>query len=171
MELPVPLLWCVTFCWFPYFAYNIHVLTLRYPFFPYNSMVFGLSFGFLYLVWILDFSFWNTKLLIIREDSLFLLKITKKYFLFTSILNNWYFFQGLVVSNHKVQNKQLHLSSKLQESPDLSNFSLSVKESECISNTDEESCPVCHEKLCNPKMVFPCGHVLCCKCKCYIFLI
>ncbi|XP_073020785.1 uncharacterized protein [Primulina eburnea] len=29
---------------------------------------------------------------------------------------------------------------------------------------DEESCPVCQEKLGNQKMVFQCGHVTCCKC-------
>lgn len=29
---------------------------------------------------------------------------------------------------------------------------------------DEESCPVCQEKLGNQKMVFQCGHMTCCKC-------
>jgi len=36
-----------------------------------------------------------------------------------------------------------------------------------IAKTDDETCPVCQEKLGNQKMVFPCGHVTCCKCKYY----
>lgn len=74
------------------------------------------------------------------------------------------YLKGLAVSNQKVQNIQLHSSSKLQDAADLSNSSLAITDSDCISDTEEESCPVCHEKLCNPKMVFPCGHVLCCRC-------
>lgn len=30
---------------------------------------------------------------------------------------------------------------------------------------EEDTCPVCQEKLNNQKMVFQCGHVICCKCK------
>lgn len=30
---------------------------------------------------------------------------------------------------------------------------------------DEETCPVCHDKLGSQLMVLPCGHLLCCKCK------
>lgn len=30
---------------------------------------------------------------------------------------------------------------------------------------DHEPCPICHEKIMNQKMVFECGHVICCKCE------
>nr|XP_018623959.2 uncharacterized protein LOC104089093 [Nicotiana tomentosiformis] len=33
------------------------------------------------------------------------------------------------------------------------------------ARTEERTCPVCQEKLNNQKMVFQCGHVICCKCK------
>ncbi|KAG0481686.1 hypothetical protein HPP92_012544 [Vanilla planifolia] len=29
---------------------------------------------------------------------------------------------------------------------------------------DDDPCPICHEKLDNQKMVFECGHLICCKC-------
>nr|XP_016433198.1 PREDICTED: E3 ubiquitin-protein ligase SHPRH-like [Nicotiana tabacum] len=32
------------------------------------------------------------------------------------------------------------------------------------ARTEERTCPVCQEKLNNQKMVFQCGHVICCKC-------
>ncbi|XP_031496910.1 uncharacterized protein LOC116262040 isoform X1 [Nymphaea colorata] len=35
---------------------------------------------------------------------------------------------------------------------------------ECTDKGEDESCPVCHEKLSNQKMVFQCGHVTCCQC-------
>lgn len=38
------------------------------------------------------------------------------------------------------------------------------KISEYLPKDDEEACPICQEKLNNQKMVFPCGHVTCCKC-------
>ncbi|KAJ6952172.1 E3 ubiquitin-protein ligase SHPRH [Populus alba x Populus x berolinensis] len=38
------------------------------------------------------------------------------------------------------------------------------KISEYLPKEDEEACPICQEKLNNQKMVFPCGHVTCCKC-------
>ena len=34
--------------------------------------------------------------------------------------------------------------------------------------SSEEECPICHELLGSRFMVLPCGHVLCCKCKCLI---
>lgn len=39
------------------------------------------------------------------------------------------------------------------------------QKSGCAPKADEETCPVCQEKLSNQKMVFQCGHVTCCKCK------
>ncbi|XP_042375333.1 E3 ubiquitin-protein ligase SHPRH-like [Zingiber officinale] len=33
-----------------------------------------------------------------------------------------------------------------------------------VTQTDHEPCPICHEKIMNQKMVFECGHVICCKC-------
>lgn len=68
------------------------------------------------------------------------------------------YLKGLVVSNHKVQDKHAPLSAAAQDSSELSVSSLS------FTSTDEESCPVCHEKLGNQKMIFPCGHFLCCQC-------
>lgn len=40
-----------------------------------------------------------------------------------------------------------------------------------VSKTDEETCPVCQEKLGNQRMVFQCGHVTCCKCKYYYIIL
>jgi E3 ubiquitin-protein ligase SHPRH len=45
------------------------------------------------------------------------------------------------------------------------------KISEYLPKDDEEACPICQEKLNNQKMVFPCGHVTCCKCEFYLFSI
>ncbi|XP_074582865.1 uncharacterized protein LOC141839101 isoform X2 [Curcuma longa] len=33
-----------------------------------------------------------------------------------------------------------------------------------VTQTYHEPCPICHEKIMNQKMVFECGHVICCKC-------
>ncbi|PRQ59652.1 putative DNA helicase chromatin regulator PHD family [Rosa chinensis] len=35
---------------------------------------------------------------------------------------------------------------------------------ECVPTGDKETCPVCQEQLTIQKMVFPCGHLTCCKC-------
>ncbi|TQD98614.1 hypothetical protein C1H46_015862 [Malus baccata] len=35
----------------------------------------------------------------------------------------------------------------------------------CIPTGDKETCPVCQDPLTIRKMVFPCGHLACCKCK------
>jgi E3 ubiquitin-protein ligase SHPRH len=45
------------------------------------------------------------------------------------------------------------------------------KISEYLPKDDEEAYPICQEKLNNQKMVFPCGHVTCCKCEFYLFFI
>lgn len=74
------------------------------------------------------------------------------------------YLKGLAVSNQKVQNKQLQAPSKSQEANNSSNTSLTVEQSESSVNDVEEPCPVCHENILDTKMVFPCGHVLCCKC-------
>ncbi|XP_054788420.1 uncharacterized protein LOC129294236 isoform X2 [Prosopis cineraria] len=53
-------------------------------------------------------------------------------------------------------------SSFTQVATAMSNFT----EEKCMpaSKADEDSCPVCQEKLGSQKMVFQCGHVTCCKC-------
>lgn len=72
-------------------------------------------------------------------------------------------FQGLVQSKQKLPPESPDSSSFTQETTPMTN---STEEKVAIvSKTDEETCPVCQEKLGNQRMVFQCGHVSCCKCK------
>ncbi|XP_038884910.1 E3 ubiquitin-protein ligase SHPRH isoform X6 [Benincasa hispida] len=72
------------------------------------------------------------------------------------------YLKGLVQSK---QNIPLDSSSNLALTQQPATMSTSMEQkSENTSKADEESCPVCQEKLSNQKMVFQCGHITCCKC-------
>ncbi|KAK9283240.1 hypothetical protein L1049_011476 [Liquidambar formosana] len=73
------------------------------------------------------------------------------------------YLKGLVLSKQKLQLESPNNSSLTQ---DTATFATSPAEerNEYLVKADEESCPVCQEKLSNRKMVFQCGHVTCCKC-------
>lgn len=74
-----------------------------------------------------------------------------------------YHFQGLVLSKQKSPLESSTNSSLTQEMGRLSTST--EHKSGCVPKADDETCPVCQEKLSNQKMVFQCGHVTCCKCK------
>lgn len=73
-------------------------------------------------------------------------------------------FQGLAKSKQKLPlEENSNISTLSEETISISNFN--EHRSECQSKIDEETCPICQEKLSNQKMVFQCGHFTCCKCK------
>lgn len=39
------------------------------------------------------------------------------------------------------------------------------EQGEHVNEAEDDTCPVCQEKLSTQKMVFQCGHITCCKCK------
>lgn len=89
-----------------------------------------------------------------------LLSLSFHWYHFT---HNFYYFQGLVQSK---QNMPLGSSSNLAVAQEQAITSTSMEQkSENMPKPDEESCPVCQEKLSNQKMVFQCGHMTCCKCE------
>jgi len=71
----------------------------------------------------------------------------------------------LVQSKQKMLFESPNSSSCTQETTAMSNST--EEKAVRIAKTDDETCPVCQEKLGNQKMVFQCGHVTCCKCKNY----
>ncbi|CAL9111471.1 unnamed protein product [Musa textilis] len=70
------------------------------------------------------------------------------------------YLKGMALSNQVTHHQCLDSLSKPQEMAKTSSFA--IKESIC--STDQEPCPICHERLFNQKMVFECGHVICCNC-------
>ncbi|KAK7275887.1 hypothetical protein RIF29_17013 [Crotalaria pallida] len=71
------------------------------------------------------------------------------------------YLKGLVQAKQKpLENPDS--SSSTPETTAMSNSS--EEKGALVSNADEETCPICQEKLGNQKMVFQCGHVVCCKC-------
>lgn len=72
--------------------------------------------------------------------------------------------QGLVKSKQKSSLEESSTNSTLtKEMVTASNPAEQTSESQI--KLDEESCPICQEKLSNQRMVFQCGHATCCKCK------
>lgn len=71
----------------------------------------------------------------------------------------------MVQSKQKMQFESPNSSSFTRETTAMSNST--EEKAVLIAKTDDETCPVCQEKLGNQKMVFQCGHVTCCKCKNY----
>lgn len=74
-----------------------------------------------------------------------------------------YNFQGLVLSKQKSSSESSNNSSLTQETTSMPVSAERIRED--ISKVEEETCPICQEKLKNHKMVFQCGHFTCCKCK------
>ncbi|XP_022637826.1 E3 ubiquitin-protein ligase SHPRH isoform X3 [Vigna radiata var. radiata] len=72
------------------------------------------------------------------------------------------YLKGLVQSKQKKQFESPNGSSISGERTAMSNYT--EEKAVLIAKTDDETCPVCQEKLGNQKMVFQCGHVTCCKC-------
>ncbi|BAT81617.1 hypothetical protein VIGAN_03138100 [Vigna angularis var. angularis] len=72
------------------------------------------------------------------------------------------YLKGLVQSKQKKQFESPNGSSISVERTAMSNYT--EEKAVLIAKTDDETCPVCQEKLGNQKMVFQCGHVTCCKC-------
>ncbi|XP_019079923.1 uncharacterized protein LOC100248506 isoform X2 [Vitis vinifera] len=74
------------------------------------------------------------------------------------------YLKGLVLSKQKLQLESPNNASLTQDTATLL-ISCPVEEkNKCIRETDDEACPVCQEKLSNRRMVFQCGHVICCNC-------
>ncbi|XP_031278860.1 E3 ubiquitin-protein ligase SHPRH [Pistacia vera] len=73
------------------------------------------------------------------------------------------YLKGLAKSKHKSPLEESSNNSTLtEETITISNSK--EQRSECQSKVDEETCPICQDKLSNQKMVFQCGHFTCCKC-------
>lgn len=72
------------------------------------------------------------------------------------------YLKGLVLSKQKSPMESPNDSSLTQKVGSMSTST--EQKSGCVPKADEETCPVCQEKLSNQKMVFQCGHVTCCKC-------
>ncbi|KAJ4793189.1 E3 ubiquitin-protein ligase SHPRH [Rhynchospora pubera] len=72
------------------------------------------------------------------------------------------YLKGLVQCNQRTQPGKLALTPGTEDVTDLEP-STPVKE-ESKAETTEEPCPICREKFSDRKMVFQCGHFLCCKC-------
>lgn len=71
--------------------------------------------------------------------------------------------QGLVQSkqnNHCASSENSTIAQATMDSA-----AHAEEKTEHQARTEERTCPVCQEKLNNQKMVFQCGHVICCKCK------
>lgn len=92
-----------------------------------------------------------------------------KIYLFHHWSNYLIYFQGLVQSKQKPTSESSNNSSLTEEMAAVP--MTTEKISEYLPKDDEEACPICQEKLNNQKMVFPCGHVTCCKCEFYLFSI
>ncbi|KAH1262852.1 E3 ubiquitin-protein ligase SHPRH [Glycine max] len=72
------------------------------------------------------------------------------------------YLKGLVQSKQKLQFESPTSSSFTRETTATPN---STEEKDALlSKSDDETCPICQEKLGKQKMVFQCGHVTCCKC-------
>lgn len=74
------------------------------------------------------------------------------------------YLKGLVRSKQNIHSEGTSSSSQTQVTVISRAESLREAENECLTKTNEETCPVCQENLGNQKMVFQCGHVTCCKC-------
>ncbi|KAH9702953.1 RING-finger DEAD-like helicase PHD and SNF2 domain-containing protein [Citrus sinensis] len=73
------------------------------------------------------------------------------------------YLKGLAKSKEELPlEESSNISSMTEEVVTISNSTKHRIES--LSKADEETCPICQEKLGNQKMVFQCGHFTCCKC-------
>ncbi|KAL2317565.1 hypothetical protein Fmac_031441 [Flemingia macrophylla] len=72
------------------------------------------------------------------------------------------YLKGLVQSKQKLQFESPSGSSFTQDTTAMSNST--EEKGALVSKTNDETCPICQEKLGSQKMVFQCGHLTCCKC-------
>ncbi|CAL0315584.1 unnamed protein product [Lupinus luteus] len=72
------------------------------------------------------------------------------------------YLKGLVQAKQKLTSESPDSSSITQGATAMSNST--EEKGTIISKADDETCPVCQEKLGNKKMVFQCGHIMCSKC-------
>ncbi|CAK7340000.1 unnamed protein product [Dovyalis caffra] len=72
------------------------------------------------------------------------------------------YLKGLVLSKQKPTSESSNNSMSTEEMAAISMTTEKINEG--LPKDDEEACPICQEKLKNQKMVFPCGHITCCKC-------
>ncbi|OAY78980.1 E3 ubiquitin-protein ligase SHPRH [Ananas comosus] len=70
------------------------------------------------------------------------------------------YLKGLVLSNQKTQNQCINSFSKAQDNANFQTSSVSVEET--ANKIDDEPCPICQERYYEQKMMFQCGHSLCC---------
>jgi Zinc finger, C3HC4 type (RING finger) len=68
-----------------------------------------------------------------------------------------------VQCNQKTQPEKPSLTSVTEDSADLEPSTPAKVETKV--ETSEEPCPICREKFSDRKMIFQCGHFLCCKCE------
>ncbi|XP_039128220.1 LOW QUALITY PROTEIN: E3 ubiquitin-protein ligase SHPRH [Dioscorea cayenensis subsp. rotundata] len=81
----------------------------------------------------------------------------------TRIRGQLRYLKGLVQSNQKAEQQCCNAGPDPRDQNDLA--STTAKHGEALAKIDEdETCPICHEGLNNQKMVFQCGHIICCKC-------
>ncbi|XP_015695228.2 E3 ubiquitin-protein ligase SHPRH [Oryza brachyantha] len=76
------------------------------------------------------------------------------------------YLKGLVLCNKKTLRKH---GESLPELGNCAAMATSFAATgQTVSDTSNESCPICQEKLLDQKMVFQCGHSVCCKCCLYM---
>ncbi|XP_047328470.1 E3 ubiquitin-protein ligase SHPRH isoform X2 [Impatiens glandulifera] len=65
-----------------------------------------------------------------------------------------------------VQSQQKHVNTSCNPSEDTASSLTSTIETDnkCAAKDDQDTCPICQDKLSSRKMVFQCGHVTCCRC-------
>ncbi|PKU64874.1 E3 ubiquitin-protein ligase SHPRH isoform X3 [Dendrobium catenatum] len=73
------------------------------------------------------------------------------------------YLKGLVESKVEIKYRSQFPSSRDHDGINMLNTTAS-DEIECHFKTEDDHCPICHEKMDSKKMVFECGHVICCKC-------
>ncbi|KAJ0259432.1 RING-finger [Hirschfeldia incana] len=71
------------------------------------------------------------------------------------------YLKGLIETKQKQESESQDHSSPIEET--VKALDPVEQESQNVLKR-EEACPICHENLRNQKMVFQCGHSLCCKC-------
>ncbi|CAN0923759.1 E3 ubiquitin-protein ligase SHPRH [Linum grandiflorum] len=98
-------------------------------------------------------------------DSASVLQSSDKFLALTSlssIKGKLRYLKGLVQSKQKAPSES---SDNLASTRETTSVSVSTdRRNNVLPKDDEEACPICHEKLNDQKMVFQCGHFICCKC-------
>nr|GLL21004.1 E3 ubiquitin-protein ligase SHPRH isoform X1 [Ipomoea trifida] len=72
------------------------------------------------------------------------------------------YLKGLVQSKQKQQPESTDDTTSTQAM--VTSRTSEENQNGSFTKAEEDACPICHEKLNSQKMVFQCGHVICCKC-------